>query len=127
MLIQIEPNSEIPIYIQLANELVKLMARGQLKNGDPLPSVRSFAADLGVNMHTVNKAYHELERKQFIQIVPKSGAIVSISGHSDNSYDEQIITSLQPIIAESIVIGMSDQEIQEVVSSIMKDLRGEQK
>ncbi|KXH87226.1 GntR family transcriptional regulator [Sporosarcina sp. HYO08] len=126
MLIRIEPDSEIPIYLQLTHELIELMARGKLKDGDPLPSVRSFAADLGVNMHTVNKAYHELERKQFIQIIPKSGAIVSsISNDMAQFHHERITTALQPVIAEALVIGMSDREIKAVVSSIMKDLRGE--
>ena len=64
MFIQIEPESDIPIYAQLASQLIEAIARGKLVGGDALPSVRSLAADLGMNMHTVNKAYHELEKKR---------------------------------------------------------------
>ncbi|MER2091057.1 MAG: GntR family transcriptional regulator, partial [Sporosarcina sp.] len=59
MFIQIEPESDIPIYAQLVSQLIEAIARGNLTGGDALPSVRSLAADLGMNMHTVNKAYHE--------------------------------------------------------------------
>ena len=62
--------------MQLANQLIEGIARGELKPGESLPSVRAFAADLGMNMHTVNKAYHYLEQKEFIQIVAKSGVII---------------------------------------------------
>ena len=77
MFIQIEPTSEIPIYTQLANQLIELIATGTLQASETLPSVRSLAADLGVNMHTVNKAYHELEKKNIIEIIPKSGAVIN--------------------------------------------------
>lgn len=63
MIIRIEPDSDIPIYIQLTNQIIEGIAKGDLKPGEFLPSVRAFAADLGVNMHTVNKSYHELEKK----------------------------------------------------------------
>ncbi len=66
MMIRIEPDSDIPIYTQLTNQIIEGIARGRIKPGDSLPSVRSFAADLGVNMHTVNKSYHELEKKGII-------------------------------------------------------------
>ena len=47
MIIQIEPHSDIPIYTQLTNQIIEGIARGEMKPGDALPSVRSFAADLG--------------------------------------------------------------------------------
>ena len=69
-------DSDIPIFTQLANGLIEGVANGSLQPGDSLPSVRSLAADLGINMHTVNKAYHELHNKGIVRIIPKSGAIV---------------------------------------------------
>ena len=80
MFIEIQTNSSVPIYLQLAQQLIEGIARGELKPGDSLPSVRAFAADLGMNMHTVNKAYHYLEEKEFIQIVAKSGVIIQPNG-----------------------------------------------
>lgn len=124
MFIQIEPTSEIPIYTQLANQLIELIATGTLKASEALPSVRSLAADLGVNMHTVNKAYHELEKKNIIEIIPKSGAIInsiSVDGPSDLQM-ELIKLQLKPLIAESIVYGMDKDQILSVTSSIISEI-----
>ena len=124
MFIQIEPTSEIPIYTQLANQLTELIATGTLKASEVLPSVRSLAADLGVNMHTVNKAYHELEKKNIIEIIPKSGAVInsiSTSGPSDMQL-ELIKLHLKPLVAESIVYGMNKEQILSITSSIISEL-----
>ncbi|WP_252502664.1 GntR family transcriptional regulator [Sporosarcina sp. Marseille-Q4943] len=124
MFIQIEPTSEIPIYTQLANQLIELIATGRLKASEALPSVRSLAADLGVNMHTVNKAYHELEKKNIIEIIPKSGAVInaiSTKGPSEMQL-ELIKLHMKPLIAESIVYGMDKEQILSVASSIISEI-----
>ena len=93
MFIEIQTNSTVPIYLQLAQQLIEGMVRGELKPGDSLPSVRAFAADLGMNMHTVNKAYHYLEEKEFIQIVAKSGVIIQPNGISKASAEPKTTNS----------------------------------
>ncbi|MDW0118431.1 GntR family transcriptional regulator [Sporosarcina thermotolerans] len=128
MFIQIEPTSEIPIYTQLANQLIELIATGTLQPSEALPSVRSLAADLGVNMHTVNKAYHELERKNIIQIIPKSGAVInSISNTGPSVSQVELIKQfMKPLIAESIVYGMDEKQILSMATSIISDIRREE-
>ena len=125
MFIQIEPESDIPIYAQLASQLIEAIARGKLVGGDALPSVRSLAADLGMNMHTVNKAYHELERKEIIRIVPKSGAIVNPISQDEIRGDhlERISIVIKPIIAEAIVLGMKPESINKLISSIILSIK----
>ena len=127
MFIQIEPTSDIPIYNQVANQLTELIARGQLVNGDSLPSVRALASDLGVNMHTVNKSYHTLEQKGIIRIVPKSGAIInSITSDGITTANRQkIIQQLKPIVAEAVVFGMTPDEIEKLTTTILKELQEE--
>lgn len=127
MFIQIETTSDIPIYTQLANQLTELIARGQLKSGEPLPSVRSLASDLGVNMHTVNKSYHTLEQKGIISIVPKSGAIINSINSDGITADNQqkIIEQLKPVLAEAIVSGMTPKEIKQLTTTILKHLKEE--
>lgn len=127
MFIQIEPTSDIPIYIQLTNQLIELIARGQLKSGESLPSVRSLASDLGVNMHTVNKSYHALEQKKIISIVPKSGAIVNpiVSDGISTDNHHKIIEQLKPVVAEAVVFGMTSEEIEQLTLTILKDLKEE--
>ncbi|MEK3933945.1 GntR family transcriptional regulator [Sporosarcina sp. FSL W7-1349] len=127
MLIRIDPASETPIYLQLANQLIELAARGKLRDGDPLPSVRSLAADLGMNMHTVNKAYHALEKKGIITIVPKSGAVLNTiqEGELSSAHRERIEEEMRPIVAEALVLGMKFEEIQHLLSEIHSNLKEE--
>lgn len=125
-MIQIEPDSEIPIYTQLTNQIIEDIARGNIKPGDSLPSVRSFAADLGVNMHTVNKSYHELEKKGIIQIVPKSGAVIAKHEKVDLTTYEKLKGVMRPQIAEAIVFGMKDEEIHQLVNTIISELKDDQ-
>jgi len=123
MIIRIEPDSDIPIYEQLSNQIVEGIARGWIQSGDSLPSVRAFASDLGVNMHTVNKSYHQLEKKGIITIVPKSGAIISSPKEFNDSSLALLKEQYKPLIAESLVAGMSYEQIQDLVSSIIKDFK----
>ncbi|BCB02655.1 GntR family transcriptional regulator [Bacillus sp. KH172YL63] len=127
MFIQIEPQSDIPIYAQVKNGIMEGIVRGELSPGDILPSVRSLAGDLGVNMHTVNKSYHELEDKGVIRIVPKSGAVICppAEGEIAPSRLDQLSEELRPLLVESLVIGMSEQDIQEFVTSIILKVKGE--
>ncbi|GIN84481.1 GntR family transcriptional regulator [Heyndrickxia sporothermodurans] len=127
MIIQIEPNSDIPIYTQLTNQIIEGIVRGKIRPGDSLPSVRAFAADLGVNMHTVNKSYHELEKKGIIRIVPKSGAIIRSTEEMDNQEIQfkRIESELKPMLAEALVLGMEKVQIQELILSIVQDLKNE--
>lgn len=126
MIIHIDPNSEIPIYTQLTNQIIEGIARGHIQPGSSLPSVRSFAADLGVNMHTVNKSYHQLEQKGIIRIVPKSGAV--IQEHYDSEQIEEIMERLRedftPLVSEALVVGSSKEQIEELIHSIMDHLKG---
>lgn len=124
MIIRIEPDSEIPIYTQLTNQIIEGIAKGNIKRGDSLPSVRAFASDLGVNMHTVNKSYHELEKKGIIRIVPKSGAVISTIEDFDDITYQRLMNELKPHIAEALVLGMKKDTVQNLVVKIMNELEG---
>ncbi len=76
MFIELDLQSETPIYTQLVQQIIEGIARKQLLPGEPLPSVRSMAADLGINLHTVNKAYNILKQDGFVQINRKQGVII---------------------------------------------------
>ncbi|GLI84443.1 GntR family transcriptional regulator [Rossellomorea marisflavi] len=125
MLIQIEPHSPIPIYAQVRNGIVEGIVRGELMPGDVLPSVRSFAADLGVNMHTVNKSYHELEDKGIIQIVPKSGAVILSPDEPTKERIDMIASSIRPLLAEALAVGMTEEQLQDMIRSIQSSIKGE--
>ena len=77
MLLEIDLASDEPIYRQIRTQIVHAVATGELSPGDALPSVRSLASDLGVNMHTVNKAYAVLRDEGYVRMRGRSGAYVA--------------------------------------------------
>ena len=66
MIIELDFNSDEALYIQLRNQIILGIATTRLKEGDALPSVRQLAETIGINMHTVNKAYTVLDRKSVV-------------------------------------------------------------
>ena len=125
MFIKIEIDSDIPIYTQLANGLIEGVANGSLKPGDSLPSVRSLAADLGVNMHTVNKAYHELDKKGIVQIIPKSGAVVNTPLVVEAARS-RVESFMRPVIAEALAVGIPEKEINLMMTELISKIKEEQ-
>jgi GntR family transcriptional regulator len=124
MIIQIDPQSGVPIYTQLTNLIIEGIAKGHLHPGTTLPSVRSLAADLGVNMHTVNKSYHQLEKKGIIQITPKSGAMICPPNILKEFHYNRLVNDFKPMITEALVLGMEKEQIQELLLSIVEDIKG---
>ena len=78
MLIEIDFNSNEAIYVQLQNQIIMGIATDAIREGDTLPSVRQLADTVGINMHTVNKAYSILRQEGFIQLDRRRGAVVAI-------------------------------------------------
>lgn len=124
MFIEINSNSDVPIYLQLAHQLMEGMVRGELKAGDSLPSVRAFASDLGMNMHTVNKAYHYLEEKELIQIVAKSGVIIQPNGIPEASEEkkQKLEAQLRPFVTEGLVLNLSEEELVLMLRKLVKKI-----
>ncbi len=78
MIIHIDFNSEEAIYLQLCNQIILGIAMNEFRDGDQLPSVRSLADNIGINMHTVNKAYTVLRQEGFVKVDRRKGACISI-------------------------------------------------
>ena len=77
MLLEIDLTSDEPIYRQLRAQIISAVASGELVPGDSLPSVRTLAGDLGINMHTVNKAYAMLRDEGYVTMRGRSGAVIA--------------------------------------------------
>lgn len=77
MIIELDMNSSIPIYVQLRNQIVMGIGHGELKPGESLPTVRQLAEDAGVNTMTVNKTYQILKTEGYINIDRRHGAVVA--------------------------------------------------
>ncbi len=76
MLVRLEPSSSHPIYLQIADSIAGHIESGSLEAGDRLPSARSLGAILNVNMHTVLKAYSELETRSVVEMRRGRGGVV---------------------------------------------------
>ena len=121
MLLTIRPESETPIYMQLCDEIVAGIAGGELKPGDPLPSVREFARDLGVNYHTVNKAYALLREEGYVQVFGRRGVVVADPPVADEDFVRDIEEKLKKIIATAKAKGMGPDEVARIVLDLSED------
>ena len=75
MIIEIDFGSEEALYLQLRNQIILGIAAAKFREGDTLPSVRQLAEDIGINMHTVNKAYTVLKQEGFVKVDRRKGAV----------------------------------------------------
>ncbi|SDM92767.1 GntR family transcriptional regulator [Sediminibacillus halophilus] len=126
MLINIDLQANEPIYEQLKNQIMIRIARKELKPGDGLPSVRIFAADLGINLHTVNKAYQQLKQEGFILIHRQKGVVINPEIPSaDGEYEEKLTRLLRPLIAESACRGMTEVEFTSFCRQLFHQLTEE--
>lgn len=122
MLIKIDFDSDTPIYIQLKKEIIQGIAKGDLKEGDSLPSVRQMAEDIGINMHTVNKAYTMLKLDSFITMDRRKGAIINKSFDMFSKEDiENLKEEMRYIIAEAYSKGMNEKEFLNICKDIFRE------
>ncbi|HHQ0971627.1 TPA: GntR family transcriptional regulator, partial [Listeria innocua] len=125
-LLAIDLQSDEPIYTQICNQIIEGMAKRELLPGDKLPSVRSLGADIGINFHTVNKAYQILKQEGFIQIHRQKGVVIHPDGvaKADQLFFTKLQTKLRPLIAESIVRSVSEEEWLEISKAIFDEIKG---
>ena len=118
MLIEIDFNSPEAIYIQLRNQIVMEIAQDRLHDGDSLPSVRNLAKDLGVNMHTVNKAYAILREEGYLKLDRRKGAIVSVEKNRKEAELEKFNNYMQMIVAQAICKEITKEEMKQIVGEM---------
>lgn len=111
MIIKIDFESEVPIYLQVKNQVIEGIAAGRLVEGESLPSVRQFAGDMGINMHTVNKAYSLLRKDGFVTVHRRKGVVVNKLTQMQNpGFMKEISKSIKTVIAEAYCKGISEEE-----------------
>ena len=108
MIIELDMASSTPIYVQLRNQIVKGIGKGELKAGEKLPTVRQLASDAGVNTMTVNKTYQILKNEGFIRTDRRLGAFETIAEDAD--FKEKLESELELLSAEACLTGMSRDE-----------------
>ncbi|MBR2696548.1 MAG: GntR family transcriptional regulator [Parasporobacterium sp.] len=122
MYIDIDFNSDEAIYIQLRNQIFMAIATSQIREGESLPSVRALADDIGVNMHTVNKAYTTLRQDGFLKVDRRRGAVVAVDVNKAVSL-AKMRDYLRPLIARGICKGLSREEFKKLIDEIYDELQ----
>lgn len=120
MFFEIDFNSEEAIYIQLRNQIILGIATSDIQEGESLPSVRQLANTIGVNMHTVNKAYNVLKEEGFITLDKRRGAVIMLENDKRKALQE-MRHNLRLVLARASCKDISREEIHELVDEIMDE------
>lgn len=123
MIIELDMNSSTPIYVQLRNQIVMGIGRGELKLGESLPTVRQLAQDIGVNTMKVNKAYQILKTEGYIKIDRRHGAIVSDNIDMDIVFREKLENELELLLAEAAINGMDKNDFLSMCNEIYSKMK----
>jgi GntR family transcriptional regulator len=111
-----------PLYRQVVDGIKALIARGSLRQGMAVPSVRQVAGDLGVNLNTIASAYRELEREGFLNVRHGAGTVVAQRRPREGD-ESQVRKPLRTALMELVLAGRSDREIVGVVRQELETLR----
>lgn len=114
-------NSGVPIYQQIADQLRTDILAGKLKEGDYLPSIRSLAKDLKISVITTMKAYEQLEAEGLVTASQGKGFYVNAQDSEmlKEQHMRKVEESLMEAIRAAQVAGMTDGELQEILSTLL--------
>lgn len=115
--IDIDFNSNEALYIQLCNQIIRGIALEQIQEGEVLPSVRQLADVIGINMHTVNKAYAVLKQEGFIKLDRRKGAVICLNIDKYQAIQE-LRENLNLVLARALCKNITREETHELVDEI---------
>lgn len=119
--ISIDFSSKKPIFEQIIENVIDLIAYGEMKPGTALPSARKLASLLGVNYHTVNKAYEVLIREGYAIMEKRRVVIVDRKNHgNDLAFQERWEVKAKSLIAEAMSRGYSREDLLDSLEQIME-------
>ncbi|MBQ8592292.1 MAG: GntR family transcriptional regulator [Lachnospiraceae bacterium] len=123
MIIEIDFNSEEALYMQLYKQIVMGIATSQYREGEPLPSVRQLADTIGINMHTVNKAYTVLKQDGFVKVDRRRGAVIAVDIDKIRAMEE-MQRELRVVLAKAHCKNISKEEVYACIDEIYKEYGG---
>ena len=124
MKILISNSSNEPIYEQISSQIKAMILKGDLIEGDMLPSIRGLAKDLQISVITTKRAYDELEREGFIESVQGKGSFVA-SQNKELMREMKlkiIEEKLQEVVKESNILGLSYSEVSEMLRILFEEV-----
>ncbi|MHB1000698.1 MAG: GntR family transcriptional regulator [Armatimonadota bacterium] len=123
MLISIDEQDPRPIYLQVTMQVKEQIRSGDLKPGDELPSVRELAESLGVNLHTVHRAYQRLRDQGVIILRLGQRAKVAKLRQLPASQEEVntvLAAKLKDLITEAFHLGLTKEDFKELVDDLIE-------
>ena len=122
----IDPQSGLPVYRQMIDQIKYYIASATLKPGDQLPSVRELAQQLSVNPTTVVKTYAELEHEEVIEIRHGKGAFVTANRTPFAAFEkEKVIRRLaRQLVVESVQMGAELELVEKTVRDEWEQVTG---
>lgn len=122
MRILISNSSNEPIYSQVMTQIRASIIKGELQEGELLPSIRGLAKDLQISVITTKRAYDELEKEGFIQTVPGKGSYVAIQNKElmKEKKLKIIEEKLLEVVDESRLMGFSYKDISEMLKILFE-------
>lgn len=120
MVIEIDFQSGEALYTQLMNQIILGIATSRLQEGDPLPSVRQLADTIGINMHTVNKAYSLLRQEGFVSIDRRKGAVICLDVDKIRA-TEELKQNLKIALARGCCNNVTREEVHSLIDEILDE------
>ena len=114
MVILLNDTSDIPVYMQIRNQIVIGISEGKLAPGEKLPTVRALAEEIGINSMTVNKAYQLLKQEGYILTDRRNGARVRENFGGSAGLSKESLELLKKIASEAKVSGMSKEAFVDI-------------
>ena len=118
---QLDLQSRTPIYQQLKEKILRLIMAGAIGPGDPLPSVRVTARELGINPNTVAKAYQDLEKSGLIYSVAGKGSFISGEETLDRQMTASVLDRFREAVREARSAGVDRQTALALVEEVYKE------
>jgi len=122
MILTLDFSGEIPIYMQIRNQIVIGIAGGQLRPGEKLPTIRTLGDQFGINMMTVNKAYQLLKQEGYIITDRRAGAVVK--GPADAGLPAVTQDQLRLLVSEAKMHQVSKAELLALCGELYDALEG---
>ncbi len=122
MVIEIDPESGVPIYMQLVERIKMMVASGQLQPGQQLPTMRQLAADLRINYNTVGRAYTILDSQGVISTQQGRGTFIATRISEERLQDlrlDKLRSMLGHVVQEAAIWGYSRAEIEAIVEEAL--------
>ena len=115
--------SDRPIYEQITSQIKEMIMKGELKPGEPMPSMRRLARDLHVSVITTQRAYDDLQRDGFIITVPAKGTFVS--AQNQDFIREENLRRIEELLTDAATLGrengLSLEELQTTLELVYKE------